>query len=197
MTSPSGAAAVEQRAQGARPAAVLAESFDGLGVSFKGPQGTAILRNPSDNTIAVGPNHIFQIVNTRMAIFTKKGTQFSGLAVVYGPVATNTVFKGFGGACESINNGDAVVRYDQLADRWLIVMPTFRRGRCADQPQPAKGRRTRSGECSGTRVSPEVPLRYLFRRRALRRIAATAGRSARWTVGPSRCVMQSAPVLIH
>jgi hypothetical protein len=26
-----------------------------------------------------------------------------------------------------MNNGDAVVRYDQLADRWLIVMPIFRR----------------------------------------------------------------------
>src|SRR6185436_7453071 len=25
------------------------------------------------------------------------------------------------------NNGDAVVRYDQLADRWLIVMPIFSR----------------------------------------------------------------------
>jgi hypothetical protein len=27
-----------------------------------------------------------------------------------------------------MNNGDAVVRYDQLANRWLIVMPTFRKG---------------------------------------------------------------------
>src|SRR6202012_1702634 len=36
--------------------------------------------------------------------------------------------KGFGGPCEKLNNGDAVVRYDQLANRWLIVMPTFRRG---------------------------------------------------------------------
>jgi hypothetical protein len=26
-----------------------------------------------------------------------------------------------------MNNGDAVVRYDQFADRWLIVMPIFRR----------------------------------------------------------------------
>jgi hypothetical protein len=129
MTSPPGAALVEQKSQGVRPAAILAESFDGLGVGFKGPQGTAILRNPSDNTIAVGPDHVFQIVNTRMAIFTKTGKRFRETGrVVYGPVATNTLFKGFGGACESINNGDAVVRYDQFANRWLIVMPTFRRG---------------------------------------------------------------------
>jgi hypothetical protein len=42
-------------------------------------------------------------------------------------VRTANVFRGFGGPCEKINSGDAVIRYDQLADRWLIVVPTFRR----------------------------------------------------------------------
>ncbi len=140
MTSPAGAAAVEQRSQGNRPSAAIVASFDGLGVGFKGPQGTANLRNPSDNSLAVGPDHIFQIVNVRMAIFSKKGRKFNDTGnVLYGPVATNTVFKGFGGACESTNNGDAVVRYDQLANRWLIVMPTFRRAPVRpDQPQPGR-----------------------------------------------------------
>jgi hypothetical protein len=140
MTTPPGAAAVEQTSQGTRPAATLVESFDGLGIGFEGPQGTANLRNPSDNSLAVGPNHIFQIVNTRMAIFTKRGKKFPSTGkVLYGPVPTNTIFKGFGGACEAINNGDAVVRYDQLADRWLVVMPTFRRGAARpDQPKPGR-----------------------------------------------------------
>lgn len=143
ITVPPGAAAVEQKTQGARPAATLVASFDGLGVGFEGPQGTATLRNPSDNTLAVGPDHIFQIVNTRMVIFTKKGKKFDTTGkVLYGPVPTNTIFKGFGGMCEATNNGDAVVRYDQLADRWLVVMPIFRRGPVRpDQPQPP-----RSGE---------------------------------------------------
>jgi hypothetical protein len=138
ILSPPGAAIVEQKSQGTRPEAALVESFDGLGVGFSGPHGTATLRNPSDNSLAVGPNHIFQIVNTRMAIFTKKGKQFPASGkVLYGPVPTNTIFKGFGGACETTNNGDAVVRYDQLADRWLVVMPTFRRGPVRpDQPKP-------------------------------------------------------------
>ncbi|HXU39821.1 MAG TPA: hypothetical protein VN937_25940 [Blastocatellia bacterium] len=162
ITSPPGAAAVEQRSQGTRPAAALVESFDGLGAGFEGPHGTATLRNPSDNSLAVGPNHIFQIVNTRMAIFTKKGRQFpaSGKAL-YGPVPTNTIFKGFGGACEAMNNGDAVARYDQLADRWLVVMPTFRRGAVRpDQPKPG-----RSGDPAQVSVpgqagqpGPPVPL---------------------------------------
>ena len=50
---------------------------------------------------------------------------------------TNIVFRGFGGTCEATNNGDAVVRYDQLADRWLIVMPIFRRA-AARPDQPAE-----------------------------------------------------------
>ena len=59
-------------------------------------------RNPSDNSLAVGPDHIVQIVNSRMAIFTKKGKRFDATArVLYGPVVTNTLFKGFGGACEN------------------------------------------------------------------------------------------------
>jgi hypothetical protein len=140
MKSPAGAGAVEQRSQGNRPPATVVASFDGLGAGFKGPQGTANLRNPSDNSLAVGPDHIFQIVNVRMAIYTKKGKKFNETGrVLYGPAATNTVFKGFGGACESINNGDAVVRFDQLANRWLIVMPTFRRGPVRpDQPKPGR-----------------------------------------------------------
>lgn len=140
MKSPSGAAAVEQRSQGALPGAELVASFDGLGAGFEGPQGAVALRNPSDNSLAVGPDHIMQTVNTRMAIFTKKGKRFDTTGkVLYGPVPNNTVFKGFGGACEATNNGDTVVRYDQLADRWLIVMPTFRRGAVRpDQPQPPR-----------------------------------------------------------
>src|SRR5262249_59793202 len=137
MSSPAAAQPVEQTKPGNRPSAEIIANFDGLGAGFKGPQGTAILRNPSDNSLAVGPNHIFQIVNTRMAIFSKKGKQFQTTGEpVYGPVRTNTLFKGFGGACENINNGDAVVRYDQLANRWLIVMPVFRRGPARpDQPK--------------------------------------------------------------
>ena len=140
MKSPPGAAAVEQRSQGSLPGAALVASFDGLGVGFEGPQGAAALRNPSDNSLAVGPDHVMQTVNTRMAIFTKKGKRFESTGkVLYGPAPTNTVFKGFGGACEATNNGDAVVRYDQFADRWLIVMPIFRRGAARpDQPQPGR-----------------------------------------------------------
>jgi len=140
MTAPPGSAAVEQTAFGTRPPATLVASFDGLGAGFTGPQGTATMRNPSDNTLAVGPDHIVQIVNTRMAIFTKKGKRFDTTGkVLYGPVETRNVFRGFGGGCEARNNGDAVARYDQLAGRWLIVMPIFSRLPVRpDAPPPGK-----------------------------------------------------------
>jgi hypothetical protein len=125
-------AAVEQISQGEKPSANLGDSFDGLGEGFKGPQSTngpaPPFRNPSDNSLAVGSDEIVQIVNSQFAVFSKKGARHSSTgAVLYGPAPTNTIFLGFGGVCEARNNGDAVVRYDQLAGRWLIVMPIFSR----------------------------------------------------------------------
>ena len=131
---------IEQVNQGSNPPAELVTSFDGLGYGFTGPQGEARYRNPSDNSLAVGRNHIVQTVNSRMAIFSKKGEKYdvSG-RILYGPVETRNVFRGFGGPCEQINNGDAVVRYDQLADRWLIVMPIFTKLPPREyEPEPGK-----------------------------------------------------------
>ena len=119
---------VEQTAQGTRDAAVLVESFDGLGVGFEGPHGKYEGRSPSDDSLAVGPDHIVQTVNSRLAIYTKKGGRYDTTGkVLYGPVNTNTIFAGLQGPCAARNNGDAVVRYDQLAGRWLVTMPIFSR----------------------------------------------------------------------
>ena len=116
---------VEQTSRGSRPGAELVESFDGLGA---GRSAASTVRNPSDNSLAVGPDHIMQTVNSQIVVFTRKGKRYDTTgSVLYGPIATNTVFAGFGGVCAARPNGDTVVRYDQLAGRWLIVMPIFRR----------------------------------------------------------------------
>ncbi|KPK77535.1 MAG: hypothetical protein AMJ79_02805, partial [Phycisphaerae bacterium SM23_30] len=140
VSPPLASASVEQTEHGTKPPPEIVASFEGLGEGFEGPQGTATFRNPSDNSLAVGPDHIVQIVNSRMAIFTKKGSRFDTTGkVLYGPVPTNNVFRGFAGEAAQINNGDAVVRYDQLADRWLIVMPIFRRlAPRENEPAPGK-----------------------------------------------------------
>ncbi len=140
---------VEQRTAGERPPAALVASFDGLGASFRGPHGTAALRNPSDNSLAVGPNHIVQTVNSRVAIFTKRGARYDSTGrALYGPLPTNILFRGFGGPCEERLSGDAVVRYDQLARRWLFVLPIFARVRKGEvaPPAPRAGQGARRSE---------------------------------------------------
>ena len=152
--------AIEQTSQGRRPPVALLESFDGLGAGFQGPEGTTNFRNPSDNSLAVGANHIMQIVNSRIAIYSKRSRKYgkSG-TVLYGAVATKSVWTGFGGACEARNNGDAVVRYDQLAERWLIVMPIFSRIGPGEFPGEAgtPGELAKNGEASRPGAAAALP----------------------------------------
>ena len=146
--------AVEQTAPGAKPALPVLASFDGLGAGLHA--GDTPPRNPSDNSLAVGPNHIMQIVNSQLAVFSKAGAQFSTTGqALHGPVATHTLFAGHGEVCGSRANGDAVVRYDQLASRWLVVMPIFRRavvrppGEAMPTGPAPPGEPARPGQASG------------------------------------------------
>jgi hypothetical protein len=63
---------------------------------------------PPDPTGAVGPDHYVHSVNSIVKIFDKTGN------LVYGPISLG----GFLGI--SSNNGDPIVMYDQLADRWFV-----------------------------------------------------------------------------
>ncbi|HKP54870.1 MAG TPA: S-layer homology domain-containing protein, partial [Chloroflexia bacterium] len=73
---------------------------------------------PPDTTGDVGPNHYVQMVNVGFQVYSKTGTS------LYGPANFNTLFRGFGGMCESRNDGDPVIVYDQLADRWILTQFT-------------------------------------------------------------------------
>ena len=87
-------------------------SFEGMGV---GLAGFTVQAAPPDTDGDVGPNHYVQIVNLGVTIFSKTG------AKLLGPIGTNTLFNGFPGACATTNDGDGVVRYDRIADRWIIA----------------------------------------------------------------------------
>lgn len=115
------ATAVEQTAPGSRPALALKTSFDGLGAGFAGPRGETHARNPSDNSLAVGPGRIVQVVNSGFAIYAKNGH------VLEGPLPARTIFAGFPGECGKVDFGDVVVRYDQIAKRWVFILPIFNR----------------------------------------------------------------------
>jgi hypothetical protein len=124
--------AVEQTVQGSRPAIEPSASFDGLGEGFTAPDDAAGRgrggRGGIDISLAVGRDHVFEILGGNMAVFSKKGKKYGVTGkLIYGAVPNNTVFAGFGVRCGVSNNSDAVVRYDQLADRWLIVVPVFTR----------------------------------------------------------------------
>jgi hypothetical protein len=106
---------VVQTVEGQAAAPALGVSFEGLGQGFSGPAGTFFVNAaPPDTNGAVGPNRYVQIVNESFAVFDKSGTP------VYGPVPTNTLWSGFGGGCQSNDDGDATVVYDRLADRWVF-----------------------------------------------------------------------------
>jgi len=90
-------------------------SFDGIGDGFVGPAGTfTVEADPPDTNGDVGPNHYVESVNISFAVFSKTGTP------LYGPAAIDTVWSGCGGACETSNDGDPLVKYDAAADRWLL-----------------------------------------------------------------------------
>ncbi len=101
---------VVQTTAPASAAPTLQSSFEGIGLG----DGYAVNSAPPDPNGAVGPNDYVEVVNEDFAVFNKSGS------LIYGPVPTNTLWSGFGGGCQSNNDGDATVKYDQMADRWII-----------------------------------------------------------------------------
>jgi hypothetical protein len=87
-------------------------SFEGLG---QGQYGFSVTSAPPDTDGSVGATQYVQWVNTSFAIFNK-----STGALIAGPTAGNTLWSGFGGGCQTNNDGDIVVLYDKLANRWVM-----------------------------------------------------------------------------
>jgi len=88
-------------------------NFAGVG---NGDYGFAPNAAPPDTNGAVGATQYVQWVNESFAVFDKT----SG-ALVHGPVAGNTLWSGFGGGCETNNDGDPIAQYDKAANRWILT----------------------------------------------------------------------------
>ena len=96
-------------------------NFDGVGNGFSGPQGTfTVSAAPPDTNGAVGPQDYVQTVNTDFAVFNKDSSRGAVGTVRYGPVQINTLWSGFGGLCQTDNDGDPTVVYDGISNRWVI-----------------------------------------------------------------------------
>jgi hypothetical protein len=87
-------------------------SFEGLG---NAQYGFSVTSAPPDTDGTVGATQYVQWVNTSFAVFNK-----STGALVAGPTAGNTLWSGFGGGCQTNNDGDPIVLYDKIAQRWIF-----------------------------------------------------------------------------
>ncbi len=94
-------------------AANLGLNMDGLG---QGQYGFNVELSPPDTNGAVGATQYVQWVNAEFAVFDKA----TG-ALVAGPTEGNALWAGFGGGCETNNDGDPIVQYDKMAGRWILT----------------------------------------------------------------------------
>lgn len=82
---------------------------------------------PTDPSLAVGPNHVFVVFNTGFAIYDKSGN------VLRAPTAPNPAIFPNGGCC------DLTVSYDNAADRWVVSFLSINNGAqiaVSDGPNP-------------------------------------------------------------
>jgi hypothetical protein len=105
---------VVQDAGVAPSAATVGVSFDGVG------NLNSVL--PPDTNGDISSDFYLQVVNLSFAVYDRNGN------ILLGPLTNRSMWSGFGGPCETSNDGDPIVLYDQLADRWLFsqfALPNF------------------------------------------------------------------------
>ncbi|MEE8535962.1 MAG: hypothetical protein V3S45_07915, partial [Kiloniellales bacterium] len=119
---------VAQIVEGSVAAAAIGAGFEGIGI-----QDNITWVLPPDTVGAIGPDHYVQMTNLSFAVWRRLDLELDPPVTtpILGPANNNTLWQGFGGPCEKTNDGDPIVLYDQLADRWLMsqfALPRFPRG---------------------------------------------------------------------
>jgi hypothetical protein len=104
---PAGADPVWQKEFGFRDNPGIVANFEGV------PNLNSVY--PPDTDGDVGPDHYFQMINLSFQIFDKEGNS------LYGPADNRTLWNGFIGPWTSTNDGDPVILYDEMADRWIAT----------------------------------------------------------------------------
>ena len=91
-------------------------NFDGVGDTSNTPSNPCNCAPPDTNG-AVGATQYVQWVNTAFAVYDKT----TGALAAGFPKAGNALWQGFGGPCETDNDGDPIVQYDKIAQRWVMT----------------------------------------------------------------------------
>ena len=89
-------------------------NFAGVG---QGDYGFSDQYAPPDTVGAVGATQYVQWVNSSFAVFDKS----TGAIAAGFPKPGTSPWVGFGGACETNNDGDPIVQYDKVAQRWILT----------------------------------------------------------------------------
>ena len=92
-----------QDQNGYLPSDTTIQNFEGMG-NISGAV-------PPDTHGEVGLNHFFQVVNCAYSVYNKSGNR------ILGPLASSSVWSGMP---NNDNSGDAIVLYDEQANRWLF-----------------------------------------------------------------------------
>ncbi len=92
---------------GAQVSVRVGLNFDGLSAADTVASGGPFV--PPDTNGAVGATQFVEWVNVTFEVFDK-ATGF---------------WKGFGGTCETHNDGDIIIQYDKSAGRWVAAQPVF------------------------------------------------------------------------
>ncbi len=105
---------VVQAAAGTTVAATAGLGFAGVG---NGDYGFTPNAAPPDTNGAVGATQYVQWVNESFAVFNKT----TGAIAPGFPKPGNALWAGFGGGCQTNNDGDPIVQYDKIDDRWILT----------------------------------------------------------------------------
>ena len=92
----------------------VGEGLPGFNATVAPPDTTGDVGGPTTNPQSPSGQYV-QWVNLSFAVFDKATGN-----MIYGPAAGNTLWAGFGGPCQNDNDGDPLVQYDQLAQRWVL-----------------------------------------------------------------------------
>jgi hypothetical protein len=117
----------------ATAAATLAPSLNFEGMSDDDNAATVSFRVvPPDTNGDIGPGHYVQTINSIWAVWNvtrNASNEPTGATLASGfPKAGNSIWSGFGGPCQDNNDGDPVVLYDHLDERWLVSQFSINEG---------------------------------------------------------------------
>lgn len=94
------------------------QNFEGIDRTDACTGGQCGAGTPPDTNGEVGPNHYIQAVNSAYGIFNKTGTRLAAFT-------ENQLWAGDSSICNGQSEGDPVVLYDALADRWILTHFAF------------------------------------------------------------------------